>query len=128
MKKDLKDFVYVFEATAGELAMLVGPLDENLRQIETAFDAMFCKLLGNELGVEIEEPLDVYDARRLEGQPVVALRGQVAVYGEPCGFSLSHRGNPEVVAVAVADDLDACAAQQCRNLTCQTGAVFGADY
>ena len=39
MKKDLKDFVYVFEATAGELAMLVGPLDENLRQIETAFDA-----------------------------------------------------------------------------------------
>lgn len=39
MKKELKDFVYVFDATAGELALLVGPLDENLRQIETAFDA-----------------------------------------------------------------------------------------
>jgi phosphate starvation-inducible PhoH-like protein len=32
------ELVFSFDATAGELAALVGPLDENVRQIETAFD------------------------------------------------------------------------------------------
>ena len=30
--------VFAFDGTAGELAALVGPLDENLRQIENGFD------------------------------------------------------------------------------------------
>ncbi len=43
MSHNDKPLLFSFDATAGELACLVGPLDENLRQIETAFDAVISR-------------------------------------------------------------------------------------
>ena len=63
-KKPLKDFVYVFESTTGELSMLVGPLDENLRQIETAFDAKIYRR-GNHFRIAGSEAPKAFAARVL---------------------------------------------------------------
>ena len=39
----VKTLQFAFDCTSGELAALVGPLDENLRQIEHAFDAKIAR-------------------------------------------------------------------------------------
>ena len=93
MKKDLKDFVYVFEATAGELAMLVGPLDENLRQIETAFDAKISRR-GNIFriaGAEAPKASAVLQscaARVHAGEEISVNDVQMAVLSEQTGSSI----------------------------------------
>ena len=93
MKKDLKDFVYVFEATAGELAMLVGPLDENLRQIETAFDAKISRR-GNNFRISgAEAPkafavLQTCAARVHAGEEISVNDVQMAVLSEQTGSSI----------------------------------------
>lgn len=93
MKKDLKDFVYVFEATAGELAMLVGPLDENLRQIETAFDAKISRR-GNNFriaGAEAQKAFAVLQAcaaRVHAGEEISVNDVQMAVLSEQTGSSI----------------------------------------
>ena len=93
MKKDLKDFVYAFEATAGELAMLVGPLDENLRQIETAFDAKISRR-GNNFrlsGAETPRALAVLQAcaaRVHAGEEISVNDVQMAVLSEQTGSSI----------------------------------------
>ena len=93
MKKDLKDFVYVFEATAGELAMLVGPLDENLRQIETAFDAKISRR-GNHFriaGAEAPKAFAVLQAcaaRVHAGEEISVNDVQMAVLSEQTGSSI----------------------------------------
>lgn len=93
MKKDLKDFVYVFEATAGELAMLVGPLDENLRQIETAFDAKISRR-GNHFriaGAEAPKAFAVLQscaARVHAGEEISVNDVQMAVLSEQTGTDI----------------------------------------
>lgn len=93
MKKDLKDFVYIFEATAGELAMLVGPLDENLRQIETAFDAKIFRR-GNNFriaGAEAPKAFAVLQAcavRVHAGEEISVNDVQMAVLSEQTGSSI----------------------------------------
>ena len=93
MKKDLKDFVYVFEATAGELAMLVGPLDENLRQLETAFDAKISRR-GNHFriaGAEAPKAFAVLQAcaaRVHAGEEISVNDVQMAVLSEQTGSSI----------------------------------------
>ena len=93
MKKDLKDFVYVFEATAGELAMLVGPLDENLRQIETAFDAKISRRGNNFRIAGAEAPkafavLQACAARVHAGEEISVNDVQMAVLSEQTGSSI----------------------------------------
>ena len=93
MKKDLKDFVYVFEATAGELAMLVGPLDENLRQIETAFDAKISRRGNNFRIAGAEAPkafavLQSCAARVHAGEEISVNDVQMAVLSEQTGSSI----------------------------------------
>ena len=90
MKKDLKDFVYVFEATAGELAMLVGPLDENLRQIETAFDAKISRRGNNFRIAGAEAPkafavLQSCAARVHAGEEIFVNDVQMTVLSEQTG-------------------------------------------
>ena len=93
MKKDLKDFVYVFEATAGELAMLVGPLDENLRQIETAFEAKISRR-GNHFriaGAEAPKAFAVLQscaARVHAGEEISVNDVQMAVLSEQTGTDI----------------------------------------
>lgn len=92
MNKDLKDFVYVFEATAGELAMLVGPLDENLRQIETAFDAKISRRGNNFRIAGAEAPkafavLQSCAARVHAGEEISVNDVQMAVLSELTGAS-----------------------------------------
>ena len=93
MKKDLKDFVYVFEATAGELAVLVGPLDENLRQIETAFDAKISRRGNNFRIAGAEAPkafavLQSCAARVHAGEEISVNDVQMAVLSEQTGSSI----------------------------------------
>ena len=93
MKKDLKDFVYIFEATAGELAMLVGPLDENLRQIETAFDAKISRRGNNFRIAGAEAPkafavLQSCAARVHAGEEISVNDVQMAVLSEQTGSSI----------------------------------------
>ena len=93
MKKDLKDFVYIFEATAGELAMLVGPLDENLRQIETAFDAKISRRGNNFRIAGAEAPkafavLQACAARVHAGEEISVNDVQMAVLSEQTGSSI----------------------------------------
>ena len=90
MKKELKDFVYVFDATAGELALLVGPLDENLRQIETAFDAKISRR-GNRFSVVGREApkamavLQTCAARVHAGEEISVNDVQMAILSEQTG-------------------------------------------
>ena len=93
MKKDLKDFVYIFEATAGELAMLVGPLDENLRQIETAFDAKISRRGNNFRIAGAEAPkafavLQTCAVRVHAGEEMSVNDVQMAVLSEQTGSSI----------------------------------------
>ena len=95
MKKDLKDFVYIFEATAGELAMLVGPLDENLRQIETAFDAKISRRGNNFRIAGAEAPkafavLQACAARVHAGEEISVNDVQMAVLSEQTGSSIDN--------------------------------------
>lgn len=90
MKKELKDFVYVLDATAGELALLVGPLDENLRQIETAFDAKISRR-GNRFSVTGREAtkamavLQTCAARVHAGEEISVNDVQMAILSEQTG-------------------------------------------
>lgn len=89
----MKDFVYVFEATAGELAMLVGPLDENLRQIETAFEAKISRR-GNHFriaGAEAPKAFAVLQscaARVHAGEEISVNDVQMAVLSEQTGTDI----------------------------------------
>lgn len=93
MKKELKDFFYVFESTAGELSMLVGPLDENLRQIETAFDAKIYRR-GNHFriaGSEAAKAFSVLEscgARVHAGEELTVNDVQMTVLGEQTGADI----------------------------------------
>ena len=89
----MKDFVYIFEATAGELAMLVGPLDENLRQIETAFDAKISRRGNNFRIAGAEAPkafavLQACAARVHAGEEISVNDVQMAVLSEQTGSSI----------------------------------------
>lgn len=92
-KKPLKDFVYVFESTTGELSMLVGPLDENLRQIETAFDAKIYRR-GNHFriaGSEAAKAFSVLEscgARVHAGEELTVNDVQMTVLGEQTGADI----------------------------------------
>lgn len=92
-KKSLKDFVYVFESTTGELSMLVGPLDENLRQIETAFDAKIYRR-GNHFrisGSEASKAFSVLEscgARVHAGEELTVNDVQMTVLGEQTGADI----------------------------------------
>ena len=93
MNKPLKDFVYVFDATAGELAVLVGPLDENLRQIETAFEAKISRR-GNHFriaGPQAPKAFSVLQscgARVHAGEELSVNDVQMAVLAEQTGADL----------------------------------------
>ena len=89
----MKDFVYIFEATAGELAMLVGPLDENLRQIETAFDAKISRRGNNFRIAGAEAPkafavLQTCAVRVHAGEEMSVNDVQMAVLSEQTGSSI----------------------------------------
>ncbi len=90
MKKEFNDFVYVFDATAGELAVLVGPLDENLRQIETAFDAKIYRR-GSHFRISGKEApkafavLQSCAARVQAGEELTINDVQMTVLGEQTG-------------------------------------------
>lgn len=90
MKKEFNDFVYVFDATAGELAVLVGPLDENLRQIETAFDAKIYRR-GSHFRISGKEALKAFSvlqscaARVQAGEELTINDVQMTVLGEQRG-------------------------------------------
>ena len=92
-KKPLKDFVYVFESTTGELSMLVGPLDENLRQIETAFDAKIYRR-GNHFRIAGSEApkafavLESCGARVHAGEELTVNDVQMTVLGEQTGADI----------------------------------------
>lgn len=92
-KKPLKDFVYVFESTTGELSMLVGPLDENLRQIETAFDAKIYRR-GNHFRIAGSEAAKAFSAlescgaRVHAGEELTVNDVQMTVLGEQTGANI----------------------------------------
>ena len=90
MQQAHRDFVYVFDATAGELAVLVGPLDENLRQIETAFDAKIYRR-GSHFRISGKEALKAFSvlqscaARVQAGEELTINDVQMTVLGEQTG-------------------------------------------
>ena len=95
---------------------------------ETALDALFAELLGDELRVEVQKSLHVDDTHRLEGQPVRFVGREVAVDGQPRSLHLAHGRDPEVVAAAVARNPDPRAAQQLRRRLRMAGAPLRADH
>jgi phosphate starvation-inducible PhoH-like protein len=85
-----KELFFGFESTAGELAMLVGPLDENLRQIETAFDVKIARrgsrfrLTGDEADRALGA-LEMCAARVHAGDEITVNDVQMIVIGAQSG-------------------------------------------
>ena len=82
-----QELTFAFDATAGELAMLVGPLDEHLRQIENGFDVEI-RRRGSHFritGADAAKALSVLQmcaARVAAGEELAVSDVQMAVVGE----------------------------------------------
>ena len=101
-------------------ALQIGEVDTP----EAALDTLLAELLGYELGIEIQKPLDVDDADLPEGEATLTLGGHVVVYGKPRGLRTSDRAYPVVIAAAVARYGDASTPQQIGRSGCITAAAL----
>ncbi len=97
-----KELVFAFESTAGELAMLVGPLDENLRQIETAFEAKIARrgshfyINGPQAGRALSV-LEMCAARVHAGEEISINDVQMLVVGEQSGAMMDNTSDEIVL-------------------------------
>ena len=88
----LKPLQFAFDGTSGELAALVGPLDENLRQIEHAFDAKIARrgahfrITGSQ-ALQAMHVLEMCAARVHAGEEITINDVQMSVIGEQSGAS-----------------------------------------
>ncbi|MDR3897999.1 MAG: PhoH family protein [Duodenibacillus sp.] len=90
MTETTKVLQFAFDCTSGELAALVGPLDENLRQIEHAFEA---KITRRGAHFRLEGPqarqafnvLEMLAARVHAGEEITINDVQMSVIGEQTG-------------------------------------------
>lgn len=102
MASKQKELVFAFESTAGELAMLVGPLDENLRQIETAFEAKIARrgshfyINGPQAGRALSV-LEMCAARVHAGEEISINDVQMLVVGEQSGAMMDNTSDEIVL-------------------------------
>ena len=88
-----KTLQFAFDCTAGELAALVGPLEENLRQIEHAFDARI-RRRGSHFSIEGSQArqamnvLEMLAARVHAGDEITINDVQMSVVSEQSGAAL----------------------------------------
>lgn len=80
------DLSFAFDGTAGELAMLVGPLDENMRQIETGLDVRIARrgahcMIRGERARQALGVLQMCAARVQAGEELTVNDVQMAVIG-----------------------------------------------
>lgn len=89
-----KTLTFAFDSTSGELATLVGPLDENLRQIENGFDVSISRrgshfhVTGNDAPAAVRV-LQICAARVHAGEDLTVNDVQMAVIGEQTGEMVS---------------------------------------
>ena len=86
----VKTLQFAFDCTSGELAALVGPLDENLRQIEHAFDAKIARRgahfrITGAQAVQALHVLEMCAARVHAGEEITINDVQMSVIGEQSG-------------------------------------------
>lgn len=97
------ELLFVFDGTAGELATLVGPLDENIRQIETSFDVKIarrgsCFSLRGADAAKASRVLSMCSARVSAGDEITVNDVQMVIIGEQSGASdfLSEGTDPDL--------------------------------
>lgn len=90
MTETTKVLQFAFDCTSGELAALVGPLDENLRQIEHAFEAKITRRgahfrLEGSQARQAFNVLEMLAARVHAGEEITINDVQMSVIGEQTG-------------------------------------------
>lgn len=91
-EKKNSDLIFSYDATGGEIAMLVGPIDENLRQIETSFDAKI-RRRGNTFYISGKDAskalaaLEMCAARVSAGEEITIADVQMIVIGSRSGVA-----------------------------------------
>lgn len=90
-----KTLMFAFDSTSGELAELVGPLDENLRQIENGFDVSISRRghLFHVTGNDAPKAIGVLQkcaARVHSGENLTVNDVQMAVISETTGADTEH--------------------------------------